>query len=151
MFGYLPNEARPSCQPATGMPCWFRYLALVSASRLFSMIPKTPSCSTSCWAAVTLRAGSPASSTTVRLILRFPSSPSELAMSILAFTPSSEATNDEALGPVNGRISPTLIVLLLTPSELGHELAALTRLRFENCPEPPPLAAPAAPPSRLSG
>ena len=115
------------------------------------MIPNTPFCSTSCWAAVTLRAGSPASSTTVRLILRFPTSPSEFAMSIRAFIPSSDAANDDALGPLKGRIAPTLIVELLTPSVFGHGFGAFTGLRFENWPDPPPLAAPAAPLSSATG
>src|ERR1019366_3484136 len=114
IFGYLPNDARPRCQPVTGTPFWFRYFALASAARLFSMIPNTLFCSTSCCATVTFRAGSPASSATVRLILRFPSSPLEFATSKRARMPSSDAANDCASGPVWGRIAPTLIWVSLT-------------------------------------
>ena len=46
MFGYVPNDASPRCHPVTGMPFWFRYLALASAERLFSTIPNTLFCST---------------------------------------------------------------------------------------------------------
>ncbi len=72
-------------------------------------------------------------------------------MSIRAFIPSSDAANDDALGPLKGRIAPTLIVELLTPSVFGHGFGAFTGLRFENWPDPPPLAAPAAPLSSATG
>src|SRR5713226_622242 len=120
------------------MPFWFRYLALASAERLFSTIPKTLSCSTSFCAAVTLRAGSPASSSTVNEILRLPSSPLEFARSKRARIPFSESENDGALGPLWGRIAPTLISVALTPGSFVHELGALTRFGFWYWPEPPP-------------
>ena len=130
MFGYVPKESRPRCQPVTGMRLPLRYLALASAAGLSSMMPKTLSCSTSCWAAVTFLAGSFWSSTGSNVILRFPSSPSWFAFSMRASMPSFAAPKDGAAGPERGRMPPTLISLLLTPGSFLQGFGSLTGFRF---------------------
>ena len=95
------------------------------------MSANTFSCSTSCCAAVTLRAVSPPSSAFTRVSLRLPSSPSAFAFAKRALMPSRMPEN-VAEGPDVGTMLPILISVSVMPGSFLHGVGASMCFRFLN-------------------